>query len=93
MNRAYFEKYGLFDTSLRFSMDYELLLRSYSSPESVKTTDLIVANWRDGGVGTGKEHDLFEEYKRIRTKWISLPRWLVVLISDVASWKFFCTQK
>ena len=93
MNRAYFDKYGLFDPSLRFSMDYELLLRSYSSPESVKTTDRIIANWRAGGVGAGRERELFEEYKRIRMKWITLPRWLVGFISDLASWKFMLTEK
>ena len=93
MNRAYFEKYGLFDTSLRFSMDYELLLRSYSSPESVKTTDMIIANWRADGVGTGREQELFEEYKKIRIKWINLPRWFVELISDLAGWKFMIKEK
>lgn len=93
MNRVYFDRYGLFDTSLRFSMDYELLLRSYSSPEPVKTTDMIIANWRAGGVGTGREHELFEEYKRIRIKRITLPRCLVGFISDLAKWKFMLTKK
>lgn len=92
LNRVYFDKYGLFDTSLRFSMDYELLLRSYSSPESVKTTDLVIANWRADGVGAGREHELFEEYKRIRIKWITLPKWLVAFISDLASLKFLLTE-
>lgn len=93
MNRSYFDKYGIFDTSLRFSMDYELLLRSYSTPESVKTTDLVIANWRTGGVGAGRERELFEEYKRIRMKWITLPRLLVGFISDLAAWKLMLKEK
>lgn len=50
----YFKKYGLFDLNISFSMDYEHFLRAYKEFPRVLTKDVIVAKWRDDGIGTGR---------------------------------------
>ena len=66
-HRDYFKNYGLFDTTLRYSMDYEHLLRAYKDfPEVVFAG--IVAKWRSDGLGNGKELEIFKEYDLIKRK-------------------------
>ena len=83
-NRKYFNKYGLFDANLKYSMDYELLLRSYRNFPDVKMKDVVVAAWRAGGVGKNKILDIFDEYKKIRIKNKIAPEILIDFI-DILS--------
>ena len=53
-HRAYFEKYGSFDTSYRIAMDYEWFLRG-GFVEKIVHVPLLVSNIRDGGIST-KDH-------------------------------------
>ena len=65
-HKNYFKKYGLFDVNNTFCMDYEHLLRSYKNFPKVVTKDMIVARWRDDGLGNGRTLDIFKEYDKIK---------------------------
>lgn len=64
-HRSYFEHYGLFNTSLRYSMDYEHLLRSYHEFPEIIFTD-VVSRWRADGLGNNKELEIYREYDLIK---------------------------
>ncbi len=66
MHRRYFERYGYFDTRLKYAMDYELLLRSYFDPIHVYLSDVQVAYWQDDGVGCGNIPAVLKEYDCIK---------------------------
>lgn len=67
-HRRFFERYGNFDATVRFAMDYELLLRAYHSFPHTVLKNIIVAHWRAGGVGTNRIHEIFDEYHAIKKK-------------------------
>lgn len=50
-SRAYFDKYGTFDTDFRIAMDYEWLLRG-GPKERVVHVPVLVSNVRTGGIST-----------------------------------------
>ncbi len=79
-NKLYFQKYGLFDTSCKYAMDYDLLLRAYSDFPKLIQKDLIVANWVEGGVGQDNTDKVLAEYHRIRLKNQIAPVWLLNII-------------
>ena len=79
-SKKFFEKYGLFDINCKYAMDYELLLRLYRSFPLVKINDLIVADWRAGGIGTNKTGEVVKEYHLIRVKNKIAPRWILNII-------------
>lgn len=62
----YFKAYGLFDINNTFCMDYEHLLRSYKEFPKVVTSNIVVARWRDDGLGNGRVLEIFKEYERIK---------------------------
>ena len=64
-HRSYFDHYGLFNTSLRFSMDYEHLLRSYHEFPEI-TFAGVVSRWRADGLGNNKEREIYKEYDLIK---------------------------
>jgi len=78
-HRKYFEKYGLFDVNNIFSMDYELLLRSYHDFPKVLTKNIVVANWREDGIGD-KTIDVLKEHYKIKIKNKVAPFWVLILI-------------
>jgi len=65
-HKSYFAKYGLFDVNNTFCMDYDHLLRSYHNFPKVITKDIVVARWRDDGLGNGKTLEIFKEYDKIK---------------------------
>lgn len=66
MHKEFFKKFGLFDTSCKFAMDYEILLRAYHEFPSIKLVDELVAHWQAGGVGKGRILEIYDEYHRIK---------------------------
>jgi glycosyltransferase involved in cell wall biosynthesis len=50
-HRRYFEKYGVFDTAFKITMDYEWLLRGVLI-EKVVHIPILVTCFRDGGIST-----------------------------------------
>ena len=65
-HKKYFDKYGLFDINNTFCMDYDHLLRSYKEFPKVVTSDVVVARWRDDGLGNGRTLEIFREYDKIK---------------------------
>ena len=65
-HKSYFEKYGLFNVNNTFCMDYDHLLRSYHEFPKVIAKDIIVARWRDDGIGNGRALEIFKEYDKIK---------------------------
>jgi len=65
-HKSYFEQYGLFDVDNIFCMDYDHLLRSYHNFPKVVTKDIVVARWRDDGLGNGRTLEIFKEYDKIK---------------------------
>ena len=65
-HKSYFDKYGLFDVDNTFCMDYDHLLRSYHNFPKVVTKDIVVARWRDDGLGNGRTLEIFKEYDKIK---------------------------
>ena len=66
MHKNYIKKYGLFDKTNKFSMDYEILLRSYHNFPRVVLSNIVSANWRADGLGEGREIEIFREYDKIK---------------------------
>lgn len=67
-HRSFFEKFGLFDTRVRFAMDYELLLRAYHQFPKTIVKDVLISCWREGGVGQNRIYEIFKEYHRIKSQ-------------------------
>ena len=47
-------------------MDYDHLLRSYQEFPKVITKDVIVAKWREDGIGNGRTPEILEEYDKTK---------------------------
>lgn len=88
MGKKYFDKYGLFDMHLKYSMDYDLLLRSYKNFPEVVLKDVMVAAWREGGVGKDRTLEIFDEYKMIRIKNKIAPKMLIDFIDILSRLKY-----
>lgn len=80
MHKRYFNHYGLFDPKVNYSMDYELLLRSFGAFPKIKLIDKIIANWVEGGVGTGKILEIYQEYHDIKMRHKIAPVYILNLI-------------
>jgi len=87
-NRKFFDKYGLFDLNCKYAMDYELLLRSYSSFPKLVMKNVVVAAWREGGVGKNKIGEVLSEYHRIRLKNKIAPKVLLDFIYLISKLRY-----
>lgn len=86
--RSYFNQYGLFDVNLKYSMDYELLLRAFHNMPKIYTSNLIVCAWREGGIGTNKTLDIFAEYNFIKAKNNVAPKIILKFINIYTIMKY-----
>lgn len=66
-HRRYFEKYGIFDTSFRITMDYEWLLRG-TLKERVVHSPILITYFRDGGASNVDHKKVKEETIRALLK-------------------------
>jgi glycosyltransferase involved in cell wall biosynthesis len=89
MHRAFFRKFGLFDLSIKFAMDYELLLRAYHDFPPVLLKDILVATWRAGGVGRQCNDQIYHEYHQIKRRHKVAPLWLLWPIDKWTRFKYF----
>ena len=83
MHRNYFEEYGLFDLQWRYAMDYELILRSFHQFPTVVFKDLVVANWRAGGIGAHHLSRVLDEYHKMKLKHQIAPPWVLSIIDTL----------
>jgi glycosyltransferase involved in cell wall biosynthesis len=88
-NKKYFEKYGLFNQQLKYSMDYEHVLRSYKSYPNITTSNVIVSNWRKDGIGENNELKIYEEYNYIKRKHKIAPVIILSIIHNYILFKYY----
>ena len=67
-HRKMFDKYGLFDTGIIFSMDHEHLLRAYRDFPAVTLKDVLFSAWREGGGVTGRMPEALREQAKIKRR-------------------------
>ena len=77
----FFVKYGLIDENLKFSMDYEQLLRAYNDFPEVRLIDKVVAKWRADGVGLNRELEIYAEYNLIKQKNKIESTWVLICVN------------
>jgi len=85
-NKKMFDLYGLFDTDIVFTMDYEHLLRAYKNFPAVNLKNILFSSWREGGVGTGRTLEHLKEQSQIKHKNKVAP-FVILLILE--SWNLF----
>lgn len=79
-HRDFFKRYGLFDLTVKYAMDYELLLRAYHDFPKTVIKDIQVARWQAGGIGTDRLSEIFDEYHRIKQQHRVAPKALLQAI-------------
>lgn len=67
-HRKFFEKFGLFDINIKYSMDYEILLRAFNEFPQIIFKSNILSCWREGGIGANEEELVLTEYNKIKIK-------------------------
>ena len=88
-NRKIFKKFGLFNTDCIFSMDYELILRTYHDFPGVITKNIIVSNWMEGGIGTDRTLEILTEYDNIKQINHVAPETIIRIIKYWSLLKFY----
>lgn len=93
VKRSVYEKYGVFNTSLKSSADYELLLRFlYMHKINVQYLPEVLVNMRSGGQSTKSISNRIRAHKEDYLAW-SLnglkPRWFTLLLKPVRKIKQF----
>ena len=78
--KTLFEKFGLFDSEIKFAMDYEHLLRMYKQFPKLKFKNIIISNWRKDGVGENQYYHILKEYNKIKIKNKLIPQYLLTLL-------------
>lgn len=92
-HRSFFDQYGEFDKTVRFAMDYEILLRAYLHFPKTIIKDVMVSRWRAGGVGTHRIMEIFDEYHRIKHQHRVAGSATLKLIDTFTRFKYFLKDK
>lgn len=87
-NKLMFERYGLFDLNVVYSMDYEHLLRAYKNFPHVVMKDIIFSAWREGGIGCDKISEILSEYSKIRKQNKVAPSFVISIIEVWSIFKY-----
>lgn len=69
VSRKVYEEYGLYDTDLKYAMDYEFLLRVYLEGVRFIYIDKVLTNMRAGGRSNVFEKEAAQEVYRISMKY------------------------
>ena len=88
-HRSFFTKFGEFNKQIKFSMDYELLLRAYHDFPKTIVKDVLVSRWRAGGVGTNRISEILDEYHQIKLRHRIASPLILNLIHKLNCFKFF----
>lgn len=88
-HRDFFEKVGQFDTSVKFAMDYELLLRAFKDFPKICVKDVLVARWQAGGIGSNRIYEILDEYHRIKQQHCVAPKLVLMAINLLNRLKYF----
>lgn len=87
--KSYFRQYGEFDENLKYSMDYEHVLRSFKNNPSIYTVNVIFSNWRQDGLGENNELKIFNEYNLIKLRHRIKPRVVLFFVNYFILLKFY----
>jgi hypothetical protein len=60
--KSFFEHFGIYSLKCNYSMDYELLLRSYKAKPKYSSYPVVLANWIEGGIGSDRLLSVLIEY-------------------------------
>lgn len=88
IRKQLFEKYGLFDLDCKYAMDYDHLLRMYKNFPNTFTSDIILAYWRNDGIGTNNTRSVLNEYNIIKIKNHVAPKFIIAIINQWTLFKF-----
>lgn len=88
-SKSYFQHYGEFDEKLKYSMDYEHVLRSFNGKPSIYTSNVIFSNWRKDGLGENNELEIFSEYNLIKLRHGIKPRLFLFFVNYFIILKFY----
>jgi glycosyltransferase involved in cell wall biosynthesis len=88
-NKSYFLRYGEFDENLRYSMDYEHVLRSFHDSPTIYTSNVIFSNWRRDGLGENNELNIFSEYNLIKRRHSIKSKYYLFLVNYIIHLKYY----
>mgnify|MGYP003626186427 CR=1 FL=1 len=91
-HKRFFERWGQFDESAKFAMDYDILLRAYHDFPKTDVIDVIVANWQAGGIGTNRILAVLSEYHRLKSKYQVASPIILNSIHQLNRLKYFTKQ-
>ena len=86
-NRAYFDRYGLFNVDYKIAGDYELLLRAKEELKAFKI-DFISAYMNDGGISNNNVNLAFRETMKAKINTARVPYLLCLYDFMLASIKY-----
>jgi len=69
IKRLVYKKFGSFDTTFRLCADWELILRLYCRQVKFGYIDAVIANFREGGAGSGFKYLHLKERFQIRNRY------------------------
>lgn len=70
VRRAFYEQAGLFDTDLRYAMDYEFMLRARAAGARFRRIDTLLAHMAQGGLGDRYWRDSLAEVAKVRARYV-----------------------
>jgi glycosyltransferase involved in cell wall biosynthesis len=68
VRKSAYERWGMFDTTLKYAMDYDLLLRFFLGGAKYVYVDEIIANMQWGGISDSRWIEAVKEVYRIKLK-------------------------
>jgi glycosyltransferase involved in cell wall biosynthesis len=88
MHKFLFEKYGYFDQNLKYSMDYDFLLRIYQYNLNIKFCNEVISKWVEGGIGFLQIKKVHDEYDFIKKKNKIAHPLILFLVRKIISFKY-----
>ena len=82
-NKRFFQQFGNFNLDCKYAMDYDLLLRAYLKFPEVILKDVIVSEWKEGGIGKGNTKAVLDEYHKIKIENHIAPVWFIWIVDSL----------
>lgn len=88
IHKDLFSKFGLYSERLKYSMDYEHLLRMFNDFPKVGVLPFPVAYWTKDGVGEGNLSAVYSEYNLIKQQNLHFHKLIFVLLDYFIKFKY-----
>lgn len=69
VRKSVYKQYGVFDTSFKLAMDYELLIRFLTNGVAFKSTNEVLTNFRDGGASDEGQLSALKEVRNVKVRY------------------------